>query len=373
MSTTVMIPNNTDNLIKLDHQQKPNQSQNQLPQPHPHLPPSTSAPLLPSFAKLTSSIPVANSTTDSPTSTTIINYTYDNSNKSSSETNTRTSPVLLPPPPPLPPSSSASHQQLPSEPSQHQQQPLPVPPQHPSQISSIPPQHHQPPVPSSFVKYPVQPSYYAPPPPHPQVLAHPLNISQDPEFLSRIPELLETATHLYHGLQSPTAETLLILSQRLRSSADMLDYFRSRSANSPTNPAPPQLNSNAFTTGKPQHQHSSSFPVPSPSHAIKQHPHHERTTSDSALFRPAPPAGSASNSTVTISAKKRSREGPEPTVCRHCGTSETPEWRRGPDGARTLCNACGLYHAKMVKRNGPLAAAEILKRKQMEQQQHPRT
>lgn len=37
--------------------------------------------------------------------------------------------------------------------------------------------------------------------------------------------------------------------------------------------------------------------------------------------------------------KKRSR-APAPSACRSCGTSETPEWRRGPDGARTLCNAC---------------------------------
>ncbi|CAO3683019.1 unnamed protein product [Rhizopus stolonifer] len=28
--------------------------------------------------------------------------------------------------------------------------------------------------------------------------------------------------------------------------------------------------------------------------------------------------------------------------CHSCNTTETPEWRRGPDGARTLCNACGL-------------------------------
>ncbi|KAI8099452.1 uncharacterized protein BX664DRAFT_253450 [Halteromyces radiatus] len=28
--------------------------------------------------------------------------------------------------------------------------------------------------------------------------------------------------------------------------------------------------------------------------------------------------------------------------CHSCNISETPEWRRGPDGARTLCNACGL-------------------------------
>jgi hypothetical protein len=31
-----------------------------------------------------------------------------------------------------------------------------------------------------------------------------------------------------------------------------------------------------------------------------------------------------------------------PGKCHSCNIRETPEWRRGPDGARTLCNACGL-------------------------------
>lgn len=44
--------------------------------------------------------------------------------------------------------------------------------------------------------------------------------------------------------------------------------------------------------------------------------------------------------------------------CHRCGTSETPEWRRGPNGPRTLCNACGLFHAKLVKRKGAAVAAE---------------
>ncbi|CAI5757916.1 unnamed protein product [Candida verbasci] len=44
--------------------------------------------------------------------------------------------------------------------------------------------------------------------------------------------------------------------------------------------------------------------------------------------------------------------------CHRCGTTETPEWRRGPKGVRTLCNACGLYHAKLVKRKGAAVAAE---------------
>ncbi|PWN52900.1 GATA-domain-containing protein, partial [Violaceomyces palustris] len=47
--------------------------------------------------------------------------------------------------------------------------------------------------------------------------------------------------------------------------------------------------------------------------------------------------------------KKRSR-APAPGSCQACGTNETPEWRRGPDGARTLCNACGLHFAKLVRK-----------------------
>lgn len=37
-------------------------------------------------------------------------------------------------------------------------------------------------------------------------------------------------------------------------------------------------------------------------------------------------------------------------MCQSCKISETPEWRCGPDGARTLCNACGLHFAKMEKK-----------------------
>ncbi|XP_017254407.1 GATA transcription factor 25 isoform X2 [Daucus carota subsp. sativus] len=44
------------------------------------------------------------------------------------------------------------------------------------------------------------------------------------------------------------------------------------------------------------------------------------------------------------------------TLCKHCGTSSrcTPMMRKGPDGPRTLCNACGLYWAqKGALRNIP--------------------
>ncbi|CAG8482970.1 34946_t:CDS:2 [Racocetra persica] len=47
------------------------------------------------------------------------------------------------------------------------------------------------------------------------------------------------------------------------------------------------------------------------------------------------------NSQLILSLSKMKRAAP-PGRCHSCNISETPEWRRGPDGARTLCNACGL-------------------------------
>jgi len=35
--------------------------------------------------------------------------------------------------------------------------------------------------------------------------------------------------------------------------------------------------------------------------------------------------------------------------CLHCGVKETPEWRKGPLGPKTLCNACGLQYSKNLK------------------------
>lgn len=32
------------------------------------------------------------------------------------------------------------------------------------------------------------------------------------------------------------------------------------------------------------------------------------------------------------------------------GTLESPEWRKGPSGPKTLCNACGLRWAKKEKK-----------------------
>ncbi|KAI8814540.1 hypothetical protein BJ742DRAFT_267566 [Cladochytrium replicatum] len=54
--------------------------------------------------------------------------------------------------------------------------------------------------------------------------------------------------------------------------------------------------------------------------------------------------------------QKRNRSMPRPGRCHSCNISETPEWRRGPDGARTLCNACGLHFAKLMRKRQRLRA-----------------
>ncbi|KAH9950301.1 hypothetical protein B0H21DRAFT_870965 [Amylocystis lapponica] len=39
-------------------------------------------------------------------------------------------------------------------------------------------------------------------------------------------------------------------------------------------------------------------------------------------------------------------------VCVTCGRTDSPEWRKGPLGPKTLCNACGLRWAKKVRKTG---------------------
>ncbi|KAF2454606.1 hypothetical protein BDY21DRAFT_290777 [Lineolata rhizophorae] len=56
--------------------------------------------------------------------------------------------------------------------------------------------------------------------------------------------------------------------------------------------------------------------------------------------------------------KKKKSKGPEEYVCTDCGTLDSPEWRKGPQGPKTLCNACGLRWAKKEKKRQSLATAQ---------------
>lgn len=39
--------------------------------------------------------------------------------------------------------------------------------------------------------------------------------------------------------------------------------------------------------------------------------------------------------------KKKKQKGPSDYICTDCGALASPEWRKGPNGPKTLCNACG--------------------------------
>ncbi|KAF2493863.1 hypothetical protein BU16DRAFT_464343 [Lophium mytilinum] len=48
--------------------------------------------------------------------------------------------------------------------------------------------------------------------------------------------------------------------------------------------------------------------------------------------------------------KKKKMKIADEYVCTDCGTLDSPEWRKGPSGPKTLCNACGLRWAKKEKK-----------------------
>ncbi|CBQ70334.1 conserved hypothetical protein [Sporisorium reilianum SRZ2] len=59
----------------------------------------------------------------------------------------------------------------------------------------------------------------------------------------------------------------------------------------------------------------------------------------------------ASPSPATASSATGGSPGASPNkACTGCGKINSPEWRRGPSGHKTLCNACGLRYARSLTR-----------------------
>ncbi|KAI9012484.1 hypothetical protein CLU79DRAFT_798252 [Phycomyces nitens] len=46
--------------------------------------------------------------------------------------------------------------------------------------------------------------------------------------------------------------------------------------------------------------------------------------------------------------KKKSVASDVPKMCAQCQSKDSPEWRKGPNGPKELCNACGLRYAKSI-------------------------
>ncbi|XP_008812399.2 GATA transcription factor 1-like [Phoenix dactylifera] len=52
------------------------------------------------------------------------------------------------------------------------------------------------------------------------------------------------------------------------------------------------------------------------------------------------------------------REAKDRRRCRHCEAEDTPQWRAGPEGPKTLCNACGVRYksGRLVPEYRPAAS-----------------
>ncbi len=51
--------------------------------------------------------------------------------------------------------------------------------------------------------------------------------------------------------------------------------------------------------------------------------------------------------------KKKKLKVADEYVCTDCGTLDSPEWRKGPSGPKTLCNACGRMRLHFLLMNEP--------------------
>ncbi|KAJ3115247.1 blue light receptor [Phlyctochytrium bullatum] len=58
-----------------------------------------------------------------------------------------------------------------------------------------------------------------------------------------------------------------------------------------------------------------------------------------------------SSGSSTKPPRKKVKIPKEDLFCRRCGTTTSPEWRKGPEGPKTLCNACGLAHSKKQRKD----------------------
>ncbi|KAG2232567.1 hypothetical protein INT48_000947 [Thamnidium elegans] len=81
--------------------------------------------------------------------------------------------------------------------------------------------------------------------------------------------------------------------------------------------------------------------------------HNVRSAEDNENWDISNNSMTSTSDVMSSNSYRRRKRGKRPVFqnrCHSCNISETPEWRRGPDGARTLCNACGLHYAKLTKK-----------------------
>lgn len=73
---------------------------------------------------------------------------------------------------------------------------------------------------------------------------------------------------------------------------------------------------------------------------------------DAGIHIPIDKADARYGGSVYSDKKPKKVKSADEFVCTDCGTLDSPEWRKGPNGPKTLCNACGLRWAKKEKKRG---------------------
>ncbi|TFL02021.1 hypothetical protein BDV98DRAFT_47804 [Pterulicium gracile] len=118
----------------------------------------------------------------------------------------------------------------------------------------------------------------------------------------------------------------------------------SESSHSPTH----QTRAEASSTAGVHREYTQVASQPPPSRPVAS-PEASKENVEPAIKSSVPPkvSGPSDEKQQIIEDTPRPGEG---HICIGCGAGSTPEWRRGPLGPRTLCNACGLVYAKMMKK-----------------------
>ncbi|CAK9142076.1 unnamed protein product [Ilex paraguariensis] len=92
----------------------------------------------------------------------------------------------------------------------------------------------------------------------------------------------------------------------------------------------PSLTDSSTTSSSSYGSNSSSFIITSPVHTLYPFSSYGKPPAKKQKRNPATESGSGSS-------------GSQPQRrCTHCHVQKTPQWRTGPLGAKTLCNACGV-------------------------------
>ncbi|CEP09157.1 hypothetical protein [Parasitella parasitica] len=152
------------------------------------------------------------------------------------------------------------------------------------------------------------------------------------------------------------------------------DYYTSDNSNSNDNNIPNQtfrksnlskiLNNTTTITAITTTASHVTSPATSPTQQTNPHPHDVQTnkrlkndkTADYLSSQPLSAATSETfeNAKSLLPRAWRGRFGVFEKKCENCQTNTSPEWRKGPGGHKTLCNACGLRYARLVAKHEKL-------------------